>query len=881
MTAIGVFRRRSLDRKLLALITGLLLATISAFSWTAYRQVERLALVSAGERLQRVSVPLEQMLAASVTRQRATVSRLAADSAIRSFLATRAGGDAALAAIARAIPDSVWSGGRMELRDVTGRVALAATPTSVAARPWISPWLDRTIAAGSMRPADVQLGPVRTIGDTSYYEVVVAIAAPNDGANDSARVIGYLTELRPVSGRGNNRTASTVRDLIGADAVMLFGSPKEGDWTDLGRPAPAPPRDARAGQSLVFDQSVRGAGVGAATAIHGTPWLLWVEQPRATVLAPTHRLVADLAALAAFFILVGAASAAVLGRRLTRPIVRLTEAAEHLAASDESVAPNDGSLDEIERLTDAFGRMAGRVHESHEALASSERRFRSLIENATDPIAILDATGVVRYASPAYAPVLGDGPASLVGRPIVERIHPDDAATASDAMRSLRKQAGKTIPLTVRLRHQDGSWRTLAGTATNLLGEPAIDGIVLNSRDVTDRLSLEAQLRHAQKMEAIGRLAGGIAHDLNNILTAVTSFSQFAAETLPSDSQAAQDIDQVQLAAERATSLTKQLLAFSRQQVLQPRALDLNEVVCGLEAMLRRLIRADIAFSARFQPSIGRVMADPAQLEQVLLNLVINAGDAMPNGGSLVIETAEVELGDEYVGQHPDAKPGPHVVLAVTDTGFGMDAETQAKIFEPFFTTKAIGKGTGLGLATVYGIVKQSGGSIWVYSEVGRGTTFKVYLPRHDGGAMEHRARSITPARASVAATVLLVEDDTGVQLAARRALESAGYTIYMAATGREALALGERLPVRPDLVITDLVMPDMGGRELAIRVTERWPGVPILFMSGYTAEAMGQQSVLTPDDAFIEKPFSPRALVEKAGLLLQSGSTRQAARSA
>jgi two-component system cell cycle sensor histidine kinase/response regulator CckA len=864
-------RRQSIDRRLLVFVTVLLLATVTAFSVTAYRQVETVALTTAGERLQSASIPIVQLLAASAAAARQMLARTANDPAVRWFVTTGEGRDDATRVLTAAVPESDRARGRRELRDIRGTV-LTATTGSVA--PTVTRWTDSVIASGTLKPGDVRIGPLQSKGDSAYVQSLVAVGATKgSGGPDSSRVVGYLTSVALVAGRG----LETIRALVGPNAVILVGSPGGGVWTDLEHTTPPPPAGIQAGKMLIFDSSPRGAGVGAASSIPGTPWVLWVQQPRSTLLAMTRGLVMSMAGMAVFFIVAGAVAAALLGKRITGPIVRLTEAAEHLAA-DATTQPRSASGDEVERLTDAFNRMSGRVAESHQALTASEQRFRALIENAADPIAILDRAAVVRYASPAYVQVIGAASHMLVEHAIADRVHPDDRDALGATIADLLAQPSKTIGLTFRVRHAGGTWRTLAGSATNLLDQPAIAGIVLNARDVTDRLALEAQLRHAQKMEAIGRLAGGIAHDLNNILTAITSFSQFAADTVPPHSQARDDIHQVELAAQRATALTKQLLAFSRQQVLQPRPLDLNEVVSGLESMLRRLIRADIELAIRLGAS-GIVMADPAQLEQVLLNLVINAGDAMPNGGALTIQTGEAELGDDYVQHHAEAQPGPHVVLAVTDTGFGMDADTQARIFEPFFTTKALGVGTGLGLSTVYGIVKQSGGSIWVYSEIGRGTTFKIYLPRHAGAAAAHRAEPRPSAPTMVSAIVLLVEDDAGVRMAARRALEAAGYTVHSAATGREALALGKQLPAPPDLVITDLVMPDMGGRELALRIGERWPSVPILYTSGYTAEAMGQQSVLHGDDMFIEKPFTPRALVDKANTLVHGGQARDAGR--
>ncbi len=373
----------------------------------------------------------------------------------------------------------------------------------------------------------------------------------------------------------------------------------------------------------------------------------------------------------------------------------------------------------------------------------------------------------------------------------------------------------------------------------------------------------EEQLRQAQKMEAVGRLAGGIAHDFNNLLTAIVGHSELLLGDLDGQSALCNELDEIRKAAERAASLTRQLLAFSRRQVLQPRVLDLNAVVADMEKMLRRLIGEDIELRTALGAGLGRVKADPGQLEQVLMNLAVNARDAMPRGGTLTIETADVELDNGYARRHVGVRPGPYVRLAVTDTGCGMDAEIRARVFEPFFTTKGPGRGTGLGLATVYGIVKQSGGNIWVYSEPGRGSTFKVYLPRVDE-PLEAQPPG-APGRSSAGTeTILLVEDDESVRGLACRILAREGYTVLEARDGNEALAIGERHGGPIHLVLTDLVIPGKQGTEVASCLASLRPDTKVLYMSGYTERALFQQQVFDPGTPFIEKPFTPAALARK-----------------
>jgi signal transduction histidine kinase/ActR/RegA family two-component response regulator len=398
-----------------------------------------------------------------------------------------------------------------------------------------------------------------------------------------------------------------------------------------------------------------------------------------------------------------------------------------------------------------------------------------------------------------------------------------------------------------------------------------IPRFVLIATDVTHQRNLEAELQRAQKLEAVGRLAGGIAHDFNNLLTAITGFTRFALTDLPEDSPVRPDLEQALLAAERAGALTHQLLAFSRQQVLQPQVLNLNEVVENVEPMLRRVIGEDIRIHLALSDALGSVRADRGQLEQVLVNLVVNARDAMPQGGVLTIETSDVELDAGPAAASQTGAPGPHVMLAVTDTGVGMSAATRDRIFEPFFTTKETGHGTGLGLATVFGIVRQSGGSIWVYSEPGQGSTFKIYLPRYDGPA--EVARTPTPVSVpTVSGRVLLVEDDPAVRSIAARVLRSAGYDVVEATTGREGLTVYASLGGRVDLVLTDLVLPELGGRAMVASLIANGMTTPVVYMSGYTAEAMSAQSVLEPGDLFVEKPFTPESLLSKVREAMQNG---------
>ncbi|MDQ3818479.1 MAG: ATP-binding protein [Acidobacteriota bacterium] len=385
-----------------------------------------------------------------------------------------------------------------------------------------------------------------------------------------------------------------------------------------------------------------------------------------------------------------------------------------------------------------------------------------------------------------------------------------------------------------------------------------------NYRRLQRETSLEEQLRQSQKIEAIGQLAGGVAHDFNNLLTAITGYSDLVMRRLPSDDLLCRHVIEIKRASDRAADLTRQLLAFSRKQILQPKVIDLNSVVRDIDKMLRRLIGEDIDLLTVLDHMLGSVKADPGQLEQVIINLAVNARDAMPKGGKLTIETANVYLGGKYASEHVAVRPGHYVMLAISDNGCGMDEQVKARIFEPFFTTKELGKGTGLGLSTIYGIVKQSEGNIWVYSEPGMGTTFKVYLPRVDEAGQEAQRAPVEANLPRGSETILLVEDEETVRELIRQVLVMQGYRVLQAANGKEAIELCGKVDRTIDLVITDVVMPQMGGRELIENLEPRLTETRVLYMSGYTDDAIVHHGVLDESMCFLEKPFTTDVLIKK-----------------
>ena len=500
---------------------------------------------------------------------------------------------------------------------------------------------------------------------------------------------------------------------------------------------------------------------------------------------------------------------------------------------------------------------------AQEQLRQSEARYRTLVDGVRDVIFALAPDGTIASLNPAFETITGFPRDEWLGRPFEQLVHSDDLPLALELLSGVAR--GEPRPVNqFRIRTRKGDYRMGEFAATPQYREGQLASILGIGRDVTERLSLEQQLRQAQKMEAVGRLAGGVAHDFNNILTAITGYADLLLEDLGTTDRRRDDIAEIRKATERTAVLTRQLLAFSRQQVMQVRVLDLNDVVADTQNMLGRLLGEDIALVTRLDPALGAVKADPGQLEQVIMNLAVNARDAMPGGGKLTIETANAELDDTYVREHFPARPGSYVMLAVSDTGTGMSDEVQSHLFEPFFTTKEKGKGTGLGLATVYGIVKQSGGYIWVYTEPGHGTTFKIYLPRVAGAPAQ---RASGPKASPVGAgteTVLLAEDEAAVRAVARHALERQGYTVLEASSGEAALDLAERHSGRIHLLLTDVIMPGMNGRALALRLSELRPDLRVVYMSGYTEEAITRHGVLEPGLTYVQKPFTPEGLARK-----------------
>ena len=536
--------------------------------------------------------------------------------------------------------------------------------------------------------------------------------------------------------------------------------------------------------------------------------------------------------------------------------------------------PEDAML----RLQLVGGLFTSALHRKHavQEVQLSAARFELLFQANPLPIAYSRISdGEVIDCNDAFLRLTGLARQAVLGKSITElKIWPSPSERVALVDRVL---GGDRTPSEVSLLNAVGEPRTflMSGVKLDVGGEGSL---LMIAQDITeakkasfDRDKLEEQLRHSQKMEAIGSLAGGVAHDFNNLLSVILSYTGFALSGLREGDPLRDDLLEVSKAGQRAVALTRQLLAFGRKQVLEPRVVDLNQICLDLEKMLRRLIGEDIELKQVLLPGLGPVQADPGQLEQVIMNLAVNARDAMPRGGRLTFETSNVVLDEAWAAAHADGEAGQYVQLAITDTGSGMDLATQQRVFEPFFTTKEKGKGTGLGLSMVYGIVHQSGGSVTLSSELGRGTTFRVYLPRLTDVRLTPLP-SLPPTGPAVGhETVLLVEDEDGVRRAAARMLRSAGYEVLLAAHGGEALLTCEQRAGDIHLLLTDVVMPQMGGQQLAHRLTREWPSIKVLYMSGYTDDAIVHHGVLEPGTHFLVKPFDRATLLRKVRDTLDS----------
>ncbi len=521
-------------------------------------------------------------------------------------------------------------------------------------------------------------------------------------------------------------------------------------------------------------------------------------------------------------------------------------------------------LDEHDNVTGLVGGFVDITErkQAEKALKENEDRLQAILEANPDPTVVYDVEGCPQYLNPVFTDIFGWHLDELIGRRIP--FVPEDQKEITTAKIKETYSSGKPVSfLTKRLTKKGDTINVFISTAIIKGPEEKAAGMVVNLTDVSEQMKLEAQLQQAQKMESVGRLAGGVAHDLNNLLSPILGYSEMLQNALSPEDVRRESVEQILRAGLRARDLVRQLLAFSRKQTLEYKPVDMNQAVTGFEKLLRRTIREDIEIKIITAPDIRIVMADIAQIEQVIMNLAVNAQDAMPEGGSLTIETATVELDDNYTATHQSVKPGVYIMLAISDTGSGMDDETRKNMFEPFFSTKGE-QGTGLGLATVYGIVKQHEGNIWVYSEQDKGSTFKIYLPVSDHALVEEKTSVKRTNKLRGSETIMLVEDDELVRDLAHAILTQNGYTVLAAESGPEALTRLVSYVGPVHLLLTDVVLPGMNGIVLFAKVAKRIPNIKVLYMSGYTGEVIAHRGVLDQGIAFIQKPFTIKDLIVK-----------------
>jgi signal transduction histidine kinase len=844
----------------------------------AWLEVRRSALTAASARLEELTDQMARLLGGTTAQLRGRIRQLSEDPTFARHLAAPDArtADSVMTLLGSEAGTSVIS---VELWNAAGRPVLSTAAEGVpAASPAEASDLLQQVASNDTA---VAMGPL-IVPDSSLTSRVISRIGSGPTPN------GFLVEwVRIAESPAARRQLS---ELVGSDARVLLANADGSLSSDFAARIPPPPVPLSSMSNVVsYFRPEAGRELALARPIAGTPWMVIVEFPLPAVLAPARATLERLIPIALVLLAVGSLLAWLMSRSLTTPISALGDAATAISSGDFSRRVAVGRRDELGVLERAFNSMAetvsaGRVQlETHakelegraDDLASVTAELDAALSGAPVAFAFHDLALRYRRVNHRLAAIHGVGIEDHLGRTVHE-VTPILAPTIESHLRRVLETGEAVFDVEISgamSAEPDVICHWLASFYPIRAREGPLLGVGYVMMDLTGYKLLERQLQHAQKMEAIGRLAGGVAHDFNNILTAITNFTHFAIEDLPAGTTSRSDMEQVLKAADRATILTKQLLAFSRQQVLQPQILDLSAVVRGIEPMLRRIIGEHIELRTSPAPSIWSVRADRGQIEQVILNLVVNARDAMPEGGLLTIGTSMEQLTDDYVREgHPDAAAGPHVMLFVADTGSGMDAATRSRIFEPFFSTKEPGRGTGLGLAMVYGVVRQSGGSIWVYSETGHGTSFKIYLPRFVGAQDAPEVPEVLPPQAEVPRSlILIVEDEQQVRLVARRTLEQLGHTVLEAADGQSALDIVREATSPIDLVITDLVMPGIGGRELVNRLRAGGHSPRVLFMSGYTVDAANRQSLLADSEAFVEKPFTPSSLARKVTSVLSA----------
>ncbi len=846
-------------------MTALLAAAVVAAMGFAYAQVRSSAINVANERLKRATDQISDLLATSATRMGGALRREGQRPELAAFLSSRTGANHARAA---ATLDSMTVRTRqlvdVQLWDASGVTVLSSPPS----RSPIPDDVRRELLRLDARRDSGLVGRIHLVADTPVFIAIAPVM-------QSTKLLGYIVERGRLA--DSQKGARAIAELIGPGAGVFLSNRSRDVWSDFWVRSAAPPRVQPKPNGIseyVRQGNAAGARYAREEPIRGTPWLLLVELPRQEVLAPADAFLRNATIFTAALLAVGAFGLWRLSRNITQPLSDLREAAIAVTEGDYHRDIQLSRTDELGQLGRAFETMANRVaiaqHALQQQLAAveeSEARYRKITEASFDGIDIV-VDDVIREANRGFAQIFGYNVDEVIGRPVSDFV-------AEESLRGMTERSKNRYEGMYEFvgKHKSGRKLILEGMTKihNIDGRP---GRISALRDVTEKRALEEQFRQAQKMDAVGRLAGGIAHDFNNLLTVIMSCTDLLLDEIIEDNSQREDLQQIKQASVAAASLTQQLLSFSRQEMIQPKLLELNGVVSSADGILKRLIGEDIALTTILTMDNPIVKIDRSQLEQLVVNLAVNARDAMPSGGRLTIETQTADVDEAYATKHWSVTPGRYAVLTVTDTGSGMDEATQARIFEPFYTTKAVGKGTGLGLAMVYGTVKTSGGFIWVYSEVGKGTTFKIYLPLAEENVATRELQLLPEVRRGTE-VIVLAEDSPGVRTTARHILEKAGYTILEAPNGRTALEIARKRSTPIHMLLTDVVMPEMSGRKLSEEFSALRKDAKVLFMSGYTDDAIVRHGVMSAGVDYLQKPFSGDALLRKVREVLDRDNGR------
>ena len=849
----------SIRWRLSLLISALTAVVIVVCAVSAYRRMQETAVEAAAERLTGVAGQLSRMIRGSIPQYTSALMSTARSPALAQYLAAE--GQADPSAALEALAAAVTTGRGAELRNAAGHRVLATSPDLPA-----SDEPDDALRELFASADTAGVGRLRSVNDSLTAPVAARVVS-------STGTLGWVVTWPRVAGTGQ----ADIEALVGEDVQLRLANTAGDLWADLAHPV-EPPRSADVTALLDGGEYVAANGqtrVAGAATIPGAPWSIILSQSRARVTADARESLLGIVLVGLVVMGLAIAATWVLADRFTAPVLEVAAVAERLADGDFRAQAPVHRGDEVGVLAHSFNTMAESLAANQAAL---EEKVRELAELGAVHRALSHRLTHMLTASPDVIYQLrenGDGTEFTWVSENVERmlgwspaevmldgwwdanLHPDDAGAAPIAGRGSNGDAAREL----RLRHRDGRWRWIRDRQRVDGG----DGTVVGAwSDVTELRSLEEQFRQAQKLEAVGRLAGGIAHDFNNVATVILGEVDMALAREPATTPLRDSLDQIRAAAVRASMLTRQLLTFSRRQLTESTTFSFNDVVHDVKDMLDRLIGEDIELQFRLAEPLGRVSADRNQIEQVLVNLVINARDAMPDGGRIVVQTHDVHLDDEYVRSHADAKQGDYVALVVSDSGTGIPDDVKPHLFEPFFTTKGPGKGTGLGLATCYGIARQFGGHIGVYTELGVGTAMKLYLPRTQEPERPAEVQTPSEEMPRGTETILLVEDEAQVRAIVARMLRAQGYTVIQAPNGEDALRILSESAQHVDLLLTDLVMPRMSGRELADQVKSMRPGLRVLFTSGYTEDVIVQNRLLAHDVMLLHKPFTRGALAAK-----------------